>query len=142
MSLHITYMHANDKWGMGQHQNSVFPLCIFQFCFSQLLLLHLLQCVPNPPSRHACPLVRRFANSDLRLWRRSLMKTTCTHSHDTHIPINTSFHHSTTSIATTEVRSFQFDKFLFQVLYVTAGNLIQFQYTFDPEAPTDMISCD
>lgn len=56
-------------------------MCIFQFCFFRLLLLHLLQRVSNPPSRHACPSVRRFANSAPCLWRRSLMKTTCTHSH-------------------------------------------------------------
>lgn len=81
MSLHITNMHANDKWGMDSTKTQLTLLCIFQFCFFQLLLLHLLQRVSNPPSRHACPSVRRFANSAPCLWRRSLMKTTCTHSH-------------------------------------------------------------
>ncbi len=81
MSLHITNTHANDKWGMDSTKTQLTLLCIFQFCFFQLLLLHLLQRVSNPPSRHACPSVRRFANSAPCLWRRSLMKTTCTHSH-------------------------------------------------------------
>lgn len=52
------------------------------------LLLPSLQRVANPYSRHARPRVRRFANSALRLWRRSVMKGTCAHSH-AQGPINT-----------------------------------------------------
>lgn len=87
----------NGGWGSTKTKLS---LCAyFSSAFFLLLLLLLLQCVSNPPSRHACPSVRRFANSALCLWRRSLMKTTCTHSH-AH-PNKLQLHHGTTSITTT-----------------------------------------
>lgn len=80
---------------MGAVPKLSYPFIAYFSSFFLLLLLHLLQCVANPPSRHACPSVRRFANSAVSL------EATINENHMytlTHIPIYTSFHHGTTSI--------------------------------------------
>lgn len=130
----LTTLRPAMKTGMGcLVTNLQSSLCAYFSSVFLPLLLHLLQRrVANPPSRHAWPSVSSFANSALCLWRRSLMKSTCTHSHAQPL-IHTIFYHSTRA-----TRASYFSRFC-MLLLVTLHN---FNARLSLRALIDMIFCD